>query len=894
MPKRAELPSGTVAFLFSDVEASTRRWERYGEAMRDAMRRHDEILRKEIEGRRGYIFKTVGDAFCAAFWTVGETVDAAVEIQRRLGRTDFSNVDGLAVRMAIHVGETDERDGDYFGTAVNRAARLVSAGHGGQILLSGEAAELALTSLPTGITLHHLGSLPLRDLKEPERLYQPVGNGLRSDFKPLRALETPPNNLPRQTTSFVGRHDDLARIEALLEESALVTVLGAGGIGKTRLALEVAGQRLNHERDGAWFVDLSSIGDASLIAGTMLSALGVERSPDVDPIDDLLGYLEKRELLVVLDNSEHLVSEVAAIAAQIVARCSHVAVLATSRSPLDIAGERIYRLSSLDSASATQLFADRARAANPSVRLERKTSLVEEICSRLDGIALAIELAAARVRTMSLESLASHLELRLLAGGRDRRPRQQTMRALIDWSYDLLSEDERDAVRRVSVFARGFTLDAATGVCSTDNDEWGVLELLTSLVDKSLVVAELHGDDQRYRLLEPIREYAYDKLTCAAEVFETMRRHATVFAAFAHDAYDEWDRGPAEDWLARSEAELANVRVALRWALDQANDGELGARIVADTTVLFLRLAVLDESIEYCKRVLEAGFPLAPEVEARARYGLSMLYSNAGANQKCLDQALIAVSRFREADDARGLVRALSQVASRYAHCARLDEAKAVAQEALRLARELGDRRLLADTLRRCAESFAGDGREVVRAYFGESVALFRSLGRGDDTARALNWWGSWELTLGDYAAAAERLAEAVPLAASDASLMFITNDLASCYLALGDRARAQTCARKALVLATKARHAILTFLAVAYLAIITSESDTRKAARLMGCAEERLRAAGWELVAPDTTLTAHLHEALRASLSEAELDRLLGEGAAWSDDRAVNEALSA
>ncbi len=895
MPTRLrKLPTGTVAFLFSDVEASTRRWERYGEAMRDAMRRHDAILREEIDRRRGYIFKTVGDAFCAAFWTAGEAVDAAVGIQRRLASADFSNVDSLAVRMAIHAGETDERDGDYFGTAVNRAARLVSAGHGGQILLSGDAADLSLASLPDGITLRHLGSLPLRDLKEPERVYQPVGSGLRSDFKPLRALETPPNNLPQQTTSFVGRQGDLARIEALLDEGPLLTVVGAGGIGKTRLALEVAGQRLNDERDGAWFVDLSSLGDASLIAGTILFALGAERSTEVDTLADLLNYLEKRELLIVLDNSEHLVFQVAAITAQIIARCSHVTVLATSRSPLDIAGERVYRLSSLDAASAVQLFADRARAANPSFRVELKAGTVENICNRLDGIALAIELAAARVRTMSLESLASHLELRLLAGGRDRRPRQQTMRALIDWSYDLLLEDERNALRRASVFARGFTLDAATGVCSIDNDEWGVLELLTSLVDKSLVVAEVDGDDQRYRLLEPIRDYAHEKLIEGGELFESSARHAAVYATFAHRAYDEWDRGPDENWLPRFEAELSNLRVALRWAFDEGNDRELGARIVADTTVLFLRLALLDEGIEYCKRVLETGCTLSPEVEARVRYGLSMLYSNIGANSKCFDEALVAVSRYREAGDSRGLARALSQVSSRYAHQSLYDEAKAVAQEALQLSRELGDPRLLADVLRRCAESFCGESIETVRALYDESVGLFQSLGRDDDTARALNWWGQWELQCGQYGRATELLLEATGIARSDALLMFLTNDISSCYLAMGDRVRAEAFARQSLALAAKARHEILTFLAISYLAMTACPTDARKAARLMGYAQDKLRAAGWELVAPDTALMADLQSSLRAALADSELDRLLSEGSTWSNDRAVSEALSA
>ncbi len=887
------LPSGAVAFLFSDVEGSTRRWERYGDAMRDALRRHDEIVRSEIEAHRGYIFKTMGDAFCAAFSTVGDALDAAVGAQRQLGREDFSATDGLAVRMAIHAGETDERSGDYFGVAVNRTARLLSAGHGGQILISGVAADLALAQLPDGVNLRHLGALPLRDVKEPERVYQPIGPDLRAEFKALRALETPPNNLPRTSTSFVGRHEDLARVEALLDEGPLVTIVGAGGIGKTRLALELAAGRLNDQPDGIWLVDLSSIGDSRLIAETILLSLGGERSPDGDPLDDLLAYLEKRDALLVLDNSEHLVSEVAAIVAEIIARCTQVTVLATSRSPLDISGERLYRLSSLEPASAAQLFGDRARAANPSFRLEAKARVVDEICRRLDGIALAIELAAARVRTMSVESLASHLELRLLAGGRDRRPRQQTMRALIDWSYDLLSEEERGVLRRAAVFARGFTLRTAAVVCGAGNDEWSVFELLTSLADKSLVVVDVEGSDQRYRLLEPIREYAYEKLTETAELAETMRRHAEAFAALARDAYEEWDRGPAEDWLARLEAELSNYRVALRWAFEGSNDAELGAQLVAGATVFFLRLGLLDEGIEYCKRVLEGGLALAPGIVARVRYGLSMLYSKLGANRKCLDEAVTAVALYREAGEARGLARALSQVASRYAPQSRYDEAKAAANEALRLARESGDLRLLADVLRRCADAFAIDGRERVRAQYAECIQLFRSLGRDDETARALMWWGEWEAEAGNFRDAIERLLEAAQLDSRDAEAIFQASDIASYHLALGDRLRAEPYARQALTLAAKARHPIFTPMGISYLAMIAAARDVRAAARLAGYAEERLRAADWQRVPYEQAMADRLFETLKSSLSQRELAQLFAEGAAWSEDLAVTRALS-
>jgi predicted ATPase/class 3 adenylate cyclase len=888
------LPSGIVVFLFSDIEGSTRRWESHAAAMRDALRRHDKVVRSAIEARRGYVFKTIGDAFCAAFWTIEEALEAAIDVQRRLGSEDFDGVGGLRVRMAVHAGETDERSGDYYGSAVNRTARLLGAGHGGQILLTGVAADLAVTALPPGISLRRLGTLPLRDIKEPERVFQPMGEGLRSEFAPLRALETPPNNLPRQRTSFVGRRDDVARIDALLDDGALVTIVGAGGIGKTRLALEVAAARLADEPDGVWLADLAAVGNASLIAGTLLTVLGAQPSPGVEPLDDLLAYLERRDLLLLLDNSEHLVAEVAEVATRILERSQHVSILATSRQPLDVSEERVYRLDSLDAAAAVALFSDRARAVDRTFSLEKHAAEVEEICERLDGIALAIELAAARIRTLSIGDLAQHLELRLLAGGRDRRPRQQTMRALIDWSYDLLAADERRALSRCAVFSRGFTLAAASVVCDERDTARGfVLALLGSLVDKSLVVAESPDGERRYRLLEPIREYAWEKLTESGEAPETRHRHAVAFGAFAGSAYDEWEKGPAADWLSRMERDLPNIRSALQWSVGEGRDLELGARLVADATPLFLRLSLLAEGANWCERVLTSGVELSRDVEARLRYGLSMLFSNLGANKQVLEQALRATSLYREASDARGLTRALSQVSARYAPLGRYGDAREAAEEALRIARGLGDRRLLADILRRCAAAFAGDGPAEVRARYQESVEIFRTLGRDDDTARALTWWGQWEARSGNFREAAQRMLAAIELDRRNLVTMFLESDVAGCFLAIGDAASAEAHAREALALASKAHHRVLVGISISHLAAIAAASDLARAARLIGFAEEALRAADWQRAEYEQQIVDELRAAIERVISPDDVALLLAEGAAWSEAQAVSAALS-
>jgi predicted ATPase/class 3 adenylate cyclase len=887
--ERGAVPTGTVVFLFSDIEGSTQRWDAYGEAMREALRRHDEILRSEIEARRGYVFKTIGDAFCAAFSSVADALEAAVRAQRRLAGEDFEAVDGLRVRMAIDAGVTDERDGDYFGPAVNRIARLTNVGHGGQVLLSGFAADFVTAAPVAGIGLRNLGTLALRGLREPERVYQAVAAGLPSEFKELRAVEPPPNNLPREMTSFVGRDEDAARVERLLREHRIVTIAGAGGIGKTRLAVHVAANRLDDEADGVWFADLAEISDGTLAASALLAAVGAEQGTRT-ALDALLAHLAKLEALLVLDNCEHVVAGAARVVAAIVAACPRVLVLATSREALDVSGEWVYRLGTLDLQASVALFDDRAAAADSAYQASAHRDAVEDICRRLDGIALAIELAAARVRTMPLETLAQRLELRLLAGGRDRSSRQQTMRALIDWSYDLLAQEERTFLRACSVFAGGCTLETAMRVCGEGADEWQTLETLTSLVDKSLVGVEDGAGGRRYRLLEPVRQYAREKLEEAGESADAMLRHARAFALLAAELYEEWDGDPASDWLARCESELANVRAALVWTIEKGRDSVVGARIVAGAAPIFLRLALLAEGIAWGQRACGAGVELDASVEARLRYGLSMLYNNQGAKERVLEEAHAAADLYRRVSDARGLTRALSQVAQNEAIASRYAQGRAAADEALDLAGRLADRRLLAGTLLRCAPAYAGDGDERVREMYAQSVALFRSLGRNDETARALTWWGYWEEDVGDYRGALNRLSEAHQLAGSDIT-MHVANAIAGYYLVLGDRAGAQPFAAEALALASRSSHPVFTPYALAWVAAVSAERQAREAARLLGYAEERLRAAGWQLGPGEQRVYDQLRAELTRALDESELANLLAEGASWTEVRALARA---
>jgi predicted ATPase/class 3 adenylate cyclase len=888
-----ELPSGYVAFLFTDIEGSTARWDADRAAMQEALRRHDAIVRAAIEANHGYVFKTMGDAFCAAFNHVSDALAAAIAAQRELHAQDWRAIDELLVRMAVHVGDSDERDGDYFGPTVNRVARLLSAGHGGQVLVSRSAANDAAPHLAADMGLRSLGILPLRGFREAERVFQLTAPGLRSAFKPLRALEMPPNNLPRQQTSFVGRQSDIAGVGSLLLRNSLVTIVGAGGIGKTRVALEAASDILEDMRGGAWFIDLAPISDPAFVASAMLSALGADQTSDEPLINVLLGYLNQRELLLVLDNCEHLVAEVARVTSAILASCPHVTILATSREPLNVTGEQMLRLSSLCVGDAITLFEERARTVNPSFRVsDANRAAVEGLCNRLDGIALAIELAAARMRAVSLEELSHRLELRVLTGGpRDRQGRQQTMRALVDWSYELLSEGERRLFRSVSVFAGGFTLDAASDVdAAAGEDSFDTLARLTSLVDKSLIVAESRDSAFRYRLLEPIREYARERLDESATSQDVLRRHSRALATIAQRAYEEFDTAPAPDWLSRNKLEVDNLRTALDWTLLREGDVVIGGAIAGSAGPIFLRLSQLREGVEWGERALRFASRLNAGVCARIHYTLSMLYHNQSAHRAALNAARYAVDLYRKSGDERGLIRALSQVAHH------LDgdpvEARAIGDEAVRRARELGDSRLLAATLQRCALAYGSTDLEAARASFEECVGIFRSLGRDDETARALTFWATAEGVAGQWSVAAAIVREALELGGDDHARLYVTNQLAALYAALGETAQAAEMGREALRLAVENAHTIATPQAIIYLAAATMHSEPVQAACLFGYAKTQLQRLNWVSDSVDCAVETNLRNVLTCSLGREVMEAEITSGASWSESKALSVAL--
>jgi predicted ATPase/class 3 adenylate cyclase len=681
-------------FLLTDIAGSTRLWEEHGDAMGAALAIHDELLRNAITANGGVVVKTMGDGMLAVFETAIAGVEAALGAQRALRDTAWGTTGPLRVRMAIHSGTAESREGDFFGQALNRDARILAIGHGSQILLSAAATALTRDRLPAGVELRDLGSHRLRDLDRPEQVFQIAVADLPATFPALRSLTNRRSNLPLPLTTFVGRERELAEVERLIERGRLVTLIGTGGTGKTRLMIEVAGRVAPRFADGVWLAELAALGDPGEIGPEIGRALGVAALPGRDALDVVVEeFLTSKELLLVLDNAEHLIDGVARVAERILAAAPGVRILATSREALAVSGEAVVQVPSLTcpvrttgstrgedpsvaeagATEAVRLFADRATAVLPSFAVtDANVRAVAEICTRLDGIPLAIELAAGRVSAMSPEEIASGLgdRFRLLTGGRRTAvPRQQTLHALIDWSWDLLSDTDRRLLRRLSIFAGGWRAPAAANVAGdpeTGATSMDAIDGLTRLVDRSLVIVD-RGATTRYRMLETIRQYAREQLIKSGEGTDIAGRHLAFFGAMVDAAAVEI-RGPAMvDWLDRLDSEIENIGVALEWALE--TDPEAAIR---------MSVGLLDYWI--------ARVP-SPENEARVvaavEAGRRIL---AGPPEPTRDQRILAI-------------RLLGMAARKWALSGGADVGIGWAEQAMPLAQELGDPRALVDAM---------------------------------------------------------------------------------------------------------------------------------------------------------------------------------------------------
>jgi predicted ATPase/class 3 adenylate cyclase len=713
-----DLPSGTVSFLFTDIAGSTALWERDRSAMAIAVERHLSLLRTAIETHGGVLFKTVGDAVWAAFGTAPAAIAAALDGQRALLADGFPEVGGLRVRMALHAGEAKpDEHGDYLAPALNRLARLLAVGHGGQVLLSPAVRHLAQDALPAGAALHDLGEHQLRDLLKAETVYQLLHPTLPDAFPPLHSLEARPHNLPTQATPFLGREREVAEVVALLRslDTRLLTLTGPGGTGKTRLSLQTAAELLDAFPDGVFFVPLASLADPVLVPSAVAEALGVPEQGGRPVVEVLRDYLAEKKFLLILDNCEHLLTAVADLVAYLLAACSGLTVLATSRAPLRLRAEREWQVpplalprrppppptaDQLPPYTAVRLFVERARAIRPDFALDNASApAVAEICWRLDGLPLAIELAAARVRLFSPEALLARMEKRLplLTGGpRDAPIRQRTLRDAITWSHDLLDLDEQAVFRRLAVFAGGFTLEAAEAVANSDGG-LDIVGLVERLCEHSLLRQEDGaGGEPRFGMLETVREFAAERLIESGEEEATRDAHAEFFAVVAEQARTGME-GPDETaWHVRLTAEHANVRAALGWLLERG-EAETALAIAVGVRRFWEFRYHYAEGIAWLERALAAAGSAPTPMRGWGLRSLSnLVFVNGDAPRAAAEEGLAVSQRI---GDTRGEAFALRAIGFAASVAGDLLAAAIAHETALAAFRQLGEHWAVLSTL---------------------------------------------------------------------------------------------------------------------------------------------------------------------------------------------------
>ncbi len=785
----------TLHFLFSDIEGSTRLWEAHPEAMKTALARHDDQMLKAVVTHDGVLFKNTGDGAAAVFDSADAALVAAAEAQRALGATVHPEVGVLKVRMAVHSGTAEERDSDYFGPPLSRVARLMAAAHGGQVLASLVAERLASSLLPKDLALRNLGEHRLRDMARREAVFQLIGEGLVADFPPLRTPDEMPNNLPVMPTSFVGRDQELVEIGKLIRGARLVTLTGVGGAGKTRLALQVAAGFVDEFVDGVWFVGLDTVTNPDLVATEVADALGIQEQPGTAIGDTILEYLARKAALLVVDNCEHLISAAAEFVDALLTAAPDCRVIATSRELLGVGGEVAYGLPSMSLPTdvsdigprdlgrydAVRLFVERAVAAKPGFHITTETvPAIAEICRRLDGIPLAIELAAARLRSFTPQQIADHLDQRfqiLTSGLRTAAPRQQTLAAAIDWSYRLLEEREQVLFQRLAVFQGGFDLEAAQDVCSVDRlGEFDVLELVPVLVDKSLVKANVGGDAARYRLLETIRQFASDRLSESGATDVIQRRHAEYFMSLAEEAEPNLRGGSEKVWWDRINLELDNLRLAMGWSLD-AGEPELGMRLAGAMWRYWKVTFRFSEGARWLGRMFEAGIEVDKIVRAKVMLGLGTLISymdDPGAAGVLLEGA---IEVYRELDAQgvepellrHGYASSLISLATNiWQYDQDFDRATELWSEALEVARRMGDSAGASLVLGNLAEAAARAGDvESARAGYIESIEASYALDSTHRTVEAILLSAVFELSIDEPARAIALLNDAIDLARS-------------------------------------------------------------------------------------------------------------------------------
>jgi predicted ATPase/class 3 adenylate cyclase len=936
------LPAGTVTVLFTDIEGSTQRWEHHPQIMKGAVERHDAIMREAIAANGGVVFRTEGDAFRAAFTTALPALSAAVQAQRALETEPWApEIAPLRVRMALHVGAVEIRDGDYVGPSLNRVARLLSAAYGGQALLSLAAEQLVRDNLPPGITLRDMGEHRLNDLIRPERIFQVLAPGLPAEFPALKTLDSQLNNLPRQATALIGREREVGEVCALIQgpNVALVTLTGPGGTGKTRLALQVAAELLEDFSAGVWFVDLAPFTDDSMVLPAIAGVLGLKESADRSLNDTLRDYLRGKRALLVLDNFEQVVAAATQVS-RLLSACPDLKVLATSRIPLRVSGEHEYPvpplalpdpahlppLERLTQYEAVRLFIERAVAIRPDFEVTNENApAVAEICVRLDGLPLAIELAAARIRLFPPQALLNRLSSRLkvlTGGGRDLPARQQTLRGAIEWSYDLLEEGEKQLFHRMAVFQGGRTFEALEAVCNFDGKlEVDLLEGTEGLVSKSLVQQREDGQGEpRFWMLETIQEFAREKLAESGEEEDLRRQHLTYYLIIAREAETHLAGTGQLEWLGRLEEEYANIRAALWWAREKGKmgDAEKGLKLAATMSRFWLILGKYREGRELLEGALAsvpdprvadqgAGAVESEDKELVRARGLA-LYAVGGIahNQGDLSTARLNVEKALEmaryAGDQMLLAHCLEDLAMLAGMVGDYAQEQSLQEQSLAILRETEDKDAIATSLKNLGQtSQVQEDYARARSLYEQRLAIARETGNTSLVASVLGDMGSVALEEGDYTGAHSLYEQALALLRE----MGNRTGIAYClyYLGLatdggGNYQGAISLYKEGLAMHQEAEDRFGTALCLAGLGDWAgvrkgqTKNQRERAVRLLAASTVQLEAIGFVLRPRDRLRYERGLTGARAQLGDNTFDKAWGEGRALSLEQAIEYAL--
>ena len=913
-------PTGTVTFLFTDIENSTPLWEKYPEAMKSALAKHDSILKEAVESNIGRVVKTTGDGIHAVFTTAINAIKASLDAQQVIQNSGVLKTSefSLRIRMGIHTGEAELRDSDYYGGTLNRASRIMSIGHGGQILISDTTFQITQEHLSPEVTILDLGQHQLKGLSKPENIIQISLPGLQQKFPALRSQTYATNNLPTQLTTFIGREQELAEAKSRLESARLLTLIGPGGTGKTRLSIQLGTQLVSDFKDGVCLVELAPISDPSLIMQTVASAFGIGEVPGV-PLEILMhDFLYGKHLLIILDNCEHLVEPSAKIVDKFLHVAPNIKIIASSREALGIRGETVYRVPSLslpDQAEvkkepamkfeSVQLFVERASAANRKFQLtDENASFVAQICNRLDGIPLAIELAASRITVFSPEQIAKRLDdrFKLLTGGsRTALPRQQTLRALIDWSYDILSEDERALLRRLSVFAGGWTFEAAETIC-TNLD---VFELLPQLVNKSLITVKDDSDEPRYFLLETIRQYARDKLLEAGEGEGTRNRHLAYYLEMTETARPQMLVKETElVWVDRLQTEYDNIRTAVEWGL--SNDPFAAARIIFSLSYLMLVTSSAGEGHRWAEKALKEidGSDKNKTKEerlhrARLLTSMGIMSFSMGDNESSRLEGMEAVQELKALGERWGLAIAMNFLVGACLLTGHIDEAIKIEEEVLKIAEETNDKYILGSALSAVSrvEAFAKKDFAKAIEFHEKSSELLKEHGNHWSYGINLYGFGSLYSMLGQFAKAREKYGmamETMKKLGSYRNVSMIKSDLAHILRREGKYNDALTAYRETIQEWQRIGHRAAIAHQLECMAFVAKALEKpEKALRLLGTAEALRQKIEIDMNAQEREEYEKEVVELKENMSEEEFTSLWAEGRSMAVEDAIELAIS-